>query len=241
MGSWGLNISSCGQRRLWLDWADAQADLSLWWAQRPFCWLCHEVALLSVSSNCRNDIQYSDRQVWASSGHLNQTTPKGLHCLSFCWHLFYGKITLFKLQQLVQLSDDFLSTSNFFHMRKHEFICTFQRHMIWAAAWQNKENDLCAQQRLRSAWASAQSDQSLLSAWRNLWSSATHPGHSKDSDQTGWMHRLIWVVAWSTCHFVGFDVHRLIWYQPSQFHLSDLNILKWTFPGIYSDGEITNY
>ena len=27
---------------------------------------------------------------------------------------------------------------------------------------------LCAQQRLRSAWASAQSDQSLLSAWRKL-------------------------------------------------------------------------
>ena len=34
---------------------------------------------------------------------------------------------------------------------------------------------LCAQRRLRSAWASAQSDQSSLSAW----------GHSEDSDQTG--------------------------------------------------------
>ena len=32
---------------------------------------------------------------------------------------------------------------------------------IWAAAWQNQENDLCAQRRLRSAFASAQSDQSL--------------------------------------------------------------------------------
>ena len=30
----------------------------------------------------------------------------------------------------------------------------------WAAAWQNQQNDLCAQRRLRSAWASAQSDQS---------------------------------------------------------------------------------
>ena len=26
MGSWGLNVSSCGQWRLWSDWADAQAD-----------------------------------------------------------------------------------------------------------------------------------------------------------------------------------------------------------------------
>ena len=30
----------------------------------------------------------------------------------------------------------------------------------WATAWQNQQNDLCAQRRLRSAWASAQSDQS---------------------------------------------------------------------------------
>ena len=30
----------------------------------------------------------------------------------------------------------------------------------WATAWQNQQNDLFAQRRLRSAWASAQSDQS---------------------------------------------------------------------------------
>ena len=36
-----------------------------------------------------------------------------------------------------------------------------QHSYNWAAAWQNKPNDLCAQPRLRSAWASAQSDQSL--------------------------------------------------------------------------------
>ena len=33
---------------------------------------------------------------------------------------------------------------------------------IWAASWQNQQNDLCTQQRRRSAWASAQSDQSSL-------------------------------------------------------------------------------
>ena len=38
MGSWGPNVSSCEQRRLWSDWADVQADLSLHWAQRSFCW-----------------------------------------------------------------------------------------------------------------------------------------------------------------------------------------------------------
>ena len=36
-----------------------------------------------------------------------------------------------------------------------------QNTSIWAAAWQNQENDLCAQRRPRSAWASAQTNQSL--------------------------------------------------------------------------------
>ena len=31
-------------RRLWSDWADAQAGLSLRWAHRSFCWFWHEVA-----------------------------------------------------------------------------------------------------------------------------------------------------------------------------------------------------
>ena len=30
----------------WLDWADAQAHLSLRWAHRSFCWFCHAAAQL---------------------------------------------------------------------------------------------------------------------------------------------------------------------------------------------------
>ena len=77
-------------------------------------------------------------------------------------------------------------------------------------------NWLGAQRRLRSAWASAQYDQSLrcktqislgicsvwseslLSAWRNLGTLATHWAQSEDSDQTGRMPRLIWVFAGRT-------------------------------------------
>ena len=36
MGSYGPKLSSCGQRRLRLDSADAQADLSLRWAHSHF-------------------------------------------------------------------------------------------------------------------------------------------------------------------------------------------------------------
>ena len=69
---------------------------------------------------------------------------------------------------------------------------------ICAASWQNQQNGMCAQRRLRSAWASAQSDQSSLSAWRKLGSLATHWAHSEDSDQTGRMSRLIWVFSGRT-------------------------------------------
>ena len=65
---------------------------------------------------------------------------------------------------------------------------------------------LCAQQRLRSAWSSAQSDQSSLSAWRNIESLATHWAHSDDSDHTWRMPRLIWV----SSQFVGFVMLQLI-------------------------------
>ena len=63
----------------------------------------------------------------------------------------------------------------------------------WTSAWQNKQNDICAQRRLRSAWASAHwipKDPSFLYA------------DSEDSDQTGRMPRLLWVFAGRTCNFV---------------------------------------
>ena len=59
---------------------------------------------------------------------------------------------------------------------------------------------MCTQRRLSSAWASAQSDQSSLSAWRQLRSLATLKADSEDSDQSGFMPRLIWVFAGRTCH-----------------------------------------
>ena len=51
-----------------------------------------------------------------------------------------------------------------------------------------------------------------LSAWRSLESLAIHWVHSKDSDQTGWMPRLIWDVAGRTVIFVGFVMWQLYIY-----------------------------
>ena len=82
---------------------------------------------------------------------------------------------------------------------------------IWATSQQNQQSGMCAQRRLRSAWASALSDQSSLCAqWVAKDPSFLH-ADSKDPDQTGRMPRLIWVFAGRTCHFVGFVMRRLIY------------------------------
>ena len=63
----------------------------------------------------------------------------------------------------------------------------------------------CAPSEDRSAWASAQSDQSLRCPHEEtLESLATHWVHIEDADQTGRMPRLIWVFAGCTGHFIGF-------------------------------------
>ena len=60
---------------------------------------------------------------------------------------------------------------------------------------------------IRPVWS-----ESLLSAWRSIWSLATHWVHCKGSDQTVQMPRLIWVFAGRRGHFVGFVVLQLIWW-----------------------------
>ena len=45
--AWVLSYPLSAQRRLWSDWVDAQADLSLHWAQ-SFCWFCHKVAHMLI-------------------------------------------------------------------------------------------------------------------------------------------------------------------------------------------------
>ena len=60
----------CVQRRLrsgwasedWSDWADSQADLSLCWAHRSFCWFCHGAAhFMSVIKAIKSIIYHVQR------------------------------------------------------------------------------------------------------------------------------------------------------------------------------------
>ena len=105
--AWVLTYPLSAQRRLWSDWADAQAHLSLHWAHTHFVGF--------VMSR-----------------------------LIFHAHLHIFNIVASKV---------------------HVFNCllTFLQRWInnWAASWQNQQNGMHVQQRLRSTWASPQSDQSL--------------------------------------------------------------------------------
>ena len=62
-----LSYPSSGQRRLWLDWADAQIDLSLRWSHMPFCWFCHVAAHL---------LDFVVWFLWTSFEHVHNKTNK---------------------------------------------------------------------------------------------------------------------------------------------------------------------
>ena len=73
---------------------------------------------------------------------------------------------------------------------------------------------------IRPVWS-----ESLLSAWRNLGSLATHWAHSENSGQTGQMPKLVWVYAGHTGHSVGF-VMRWLNYWVSFFLILQCYLLE---------------
>ena len=78
------------------------------------------------------------------------------------------------------------------HLTKKHRSCDMTKPTKW----------VCAQRRLRSDWASTQSDQSsLCTQWVAKGPRFLH-ADSKDSDQTGRMPRLIWVFGGQTCHLL---------------------------------------
>ena len=91
---------------------------------------------------------------------------------------------------------------------------------------------LCAQRRLRSAWASAQSDQSsLYPQWVAKDPIFLH-ANSKDSDQTGRMPRLI-------CVFAGRTLTLLVVMRQLICEWSSVRILQWSW-GFQTDWSVQN-
>ena len=83
--------------------------------------------------------------------------------------------------------------------------CHMSHRMTKPTKWPVRPANTQISLGIRPVWS-----ESLLSAWRKVRSLATYKVHSKDSDQTGRMLRLIWVSVRRTGHFVGLVRWRLI-------------------------------
>ena len=118
-------------------------------------------------------------------------------CLLSC---FFWRHYCIRIQLRVHCSNFMIITaifwlSKFFELRYSDLSCLVKKPTKWHVHPAKTQISLG----IRPVWS-----ESSLSAWRKLWSLASHWAHSKDSDQTGRMPRLIWGFAGRIYHFVGF-------------------------------------
>ena len=73
------------------------------------------------------------------------------------------------------------------------WLCPFLGYFIRATSGQNQHNVMCTERRLRSVWASAQSDQTLRCALNGYLKTQAFFMRTAKTDQTGRTPRLIWV------------------------------------------------
>ena len=82
--AWGLIYPSRAQRRLWSDWADAQADLCLCWTHSHFVgfvmrWLLLFKVLSDIQITVMNISFWTDKG-WPNSKDHEQTATEGAVC-----------------------------------------------------------------------------------------------------------------------------------------------------------------
>ena len=131
----------------WSDWADAQADLSLRWAHSRI------VDFVIVTAQFfLNDYKWLIMAV-PVFGSVRSFRFQ-LHTLVFVFFCIFSSLKL--------LTKDFLIHV---HVSHACVVCAnkLSRDMAKPTKW------VCAQRRLRSAWASAQSDQSLRFRMKKAW------------------------------------------------------------------------
>ena len=96
----------------------------------------------------------------------------------------------------------------------------------WAALWQNQQSGVCAQRRLRSAWASTQSDQSLRCLHEKVWVLS----YQLSAQRRRWADcadaQADLSLRWAHSHFVGlsffffffFSLLHAVWYHVVNFY-----------------------
>ena len=139
-----FKLPSCGQRRLWSDWADAQADLSLRWAHSHFVGFVTMRLILSFIAVHSGEqlwpmgLKLSFRKIFSFAERMNGKTccaSSLKNIASFClWKVkiialhICGKYGLFIIIAVVQ---------------RIQRLQHLNATRIWAATWQNQQSD-CA-------------------------------------------------------------------------------------------------
>ena len=102
--------------------------------------------------------------------------------------------------------------------------------LMWATTWQNQQNGTCAQRRFRSAWASAQSDQSSLCAqWIAKYQSFLHADSEESDLSLRWAHMPF-------CWFCHEAAHVYSWN-----HYASKHYAQRTFDTDVTDGYATDW
>ena len=223
---WVLSYPLSAQQRLWSDWVDAQADLSLRWVHRHFLSCCGsflaiffpyfsrleflQICYILFFADCKSDKMLADTTLHLLKGYgpkavmmhkfLTLMPPK--HHNIPMWECDAdGKYNEIQKMLMIPVMKDATNytvcvntatgqrienTPIVFEESMQPQDCKVRQDIdaackylrVWA--WENQHNDLCAQRRLRSAWASVQSVQSL---WFVLWVAKADPS-------LRWAHRL---------------------------------------------------
>ena len=119
---------------------------------------------------------YSKYSSWPNFAQLNNKELTNCLLLENVWivwflHICFSFLVFLKESNQSHLFGSVIYSSKFYHCKLDQFICLVSG--VWlkmSQALQNQLSDLCAQQRLGSAWAPTHlSDQSSLSAWKKPW------------------------------------------------------------------------
>ena len=172
----GRTQASCWQRKLWSDWADAQADLSLRWAHMTFCRFCRA---LSQSFRCPHE---ETLHPWLSK----------VAQWRFWLDCAYAQAEL-------NLQWALMSEGRLTGVAPHTCMCPeMSQRTTKPTKWHVHTVGIQISLGIRPVW----SESSLCAQWVTKDRSFLH-ADSEESDQTGRMPRLIWVFAGRTCHFVA--------------------------------------
>ena len=183
-----LSYPLSAQRRLWSDWADAQADLSHRWVHSHFVGFVMPQLIFCSNGLWRGQ---SNSMFWSAS--------RWPLAWSHDWHQTSNSNSKLISSECTYVFDRHNSPEcTQFHTDTWYHILLFLQEIRWATSWQNKQADAQADHSLRCPLEDSLSPKLPIKR--------TAKTVIRLGGCPGWS-----VFAWRTCHIVGVVMRRL-WY-----------------------------